>query len=75
MELIVYSNKCLSCSKKQLWQEIKHFAKKNNLTIRQKNVLLRPEWREAAQQYEIDLPFVVLNGNAIRLTEPLERLL
>lgn len=75
MELIIYTDKCASCAYKQEWQAVKHFAKANKLVVRQKNVLRNKEWFDEAMRYEIELPFAVLNGNAIRLTEPLERLL
>ena len=75
MELIVYSNRCMPCAQKQQWQAIKHFAKENSLIVRQRNVMLKKDWKEQAEQYEIELPFAVLNGNAVALTEPLERLL
>ncbi len=43
--------------------------------LRQLNVTYKKEWQEKAAQYEIDLPFAVLNNNAVSITEPLERLL
>lgn len=75
MELIVYTNRCMSCAYKKSWQEIKQFAKNNKLIVRQRNVMLKKGWKDEADQWELELPFAVLNGNAIALTEPLERLL
>lgn len=75
MDLILYTNKCLACKDKAKWQEIKNFAKEHKLRIRERRTTLNSEWVDVAKAYDIDLPFAVHNGIAIRLDQPLEILL
>jgi hypothetical protein len=65
----------MPCAQKQEWQAIKHFAKQHKLYVRNRNVMLKKDWLDKSKEYEIDLPFAVLNNNAVKLTEPLEHLL
>lgn len=73
--MIIYTQRCLVCSNRQLWKKIKAFAAKHNLQIEERRVGLKYEWMKDAESYDIPLPFVVYEGKALSLTEDLEELL
>ena len=75
MDLVIYTRKCLACTNKPLWKNIKQFAKLHDLTIQENRVTKNESLQQKADSYEIALPFVVLGGVALSLNEPLERLL
>ena len=72
--MIVYTKSCLPCTHAKQWRNLKAYTQENGLEIEQRRVTRNPEWKAEAEQYGIDLPFVVHNGVALSLNEPLERL-
>lgn len=73
--MILYDNVCTPCVRKQEWRQLRKFARDNDLPLTRIDVRKNPKHKEEAQQYEIDLPFVVNGDVALSLSEPLERLL
>lgn len=71
----IYTKSCLACTDKALWRALKQFALDNNMSIEERRVGLKKEWREEAEAYGIELPFAVNGNKAINLKEPLEKLL
>lgn len=72
--MIVYTKSCLPCSHKRSWRELREYARENGLDIEQRRVDRNSDWRAEAEQYEIELPFIVSGGVALKLGEPLGRL-
>lgn len=73
--LIVYTKKCLACTDKPTWKRIKLFAEEHGLSLQERRVNRSQEWKKEASLYEIDLPFVLYNKNALSLKEDLKGLL
>lgn len=73
--MIIYTARCLACSNKTLWKAIKAFAHENNLPIEERRIGLKTDWKQQAENYGVDLPFVVNGKTAMNLNEPLEGLL
>lgn len=73
--MIVYTTSCLPCTHKRKWRELKQFAREHSMQIEERRVTRNPEWRAEAEQYEIDMPFIVHDKVALSLSEPLEGLL
>lgn len=72
--MIIYSEKCLSCSNKSLWLKVRDFARANKLQIETRRTYTQ-KYREEAEIYGVDIPFVVHNGIALSLNEDFNRLL
>lgn len=75
MSIIIYTQSCLACKSKTAWKKVKEFAKANNLTIEERRVTKRQEWKEQAEQIGVHMPFVQLNGVSLNVNEDLEKLL
>lgn len=73
--MIVYDNVCTPCARKQLWRELRNFARQHRLPLQRIDVSKDHAARKKAEQYGIEVPFVVHNNVALKLGEPLERLL
>lgn len=72
--MIIYSKTCLPCSHKSLWKKVKAFARDNSLLIEVRRTN-RPEFKEQADEYGVEVPFAVNGRVALSLTEDLEKLL
>lgn len=72
--MIIYTQQCLSCANRKLWVKIKTFATVHGLSIEVRRTIYSKN-RDEADQYGIALPFVVEDGVALSLSEPLEGLL
>lgn len=75
MNLIIYTTHCLACKNKAAWKKIKTFARDHNLTIEERRITKRLEWKLEAEQIGVHMPFVQLNGVSLNVNEDLEKLL
>lgn len=73
--MILYDDVCTPCVRKQPFRDLRKFAIKHKLPLRRVDISKSREIREAAEQYGIDVPFVVNGKVALKLGEPLEKLL
>lgn len=64
-ELLIYTNKCLTCGSGDRMGKIVNFAKKNGLNHIMKRVYMFPELEEEALVFGVPMPFVAFNGKAI----------
>lgn len=73
--MILYDNVCTPCVRKREWRELRNFARAHKLPLARLDVSKDRQAREKAEQYGIDVPFVVNGKTALKLGEPLEKLL
>lgn len=73
--MILYDDVCTPCVRKAEWRALRRFARKHNIPMERIDVRKQPQHADKAKSYEIQYPFVVHDGIALSLTEPLERLL
>ena len=72
--MIVYTNRCLKCSERKRWNELRKYAKAHNLPLEERRITVSKEWREESERYDLDLPFIVNGKQAISFKEPLDKL-
>lgn len=73
--MIIYTKRCLSCTDRLLWKKIRAFAAAHGLAIEERRVGKDPAWKDEADRYGVEMPFVVHGKVALSLTEDLEKLL
>jgi hypothetical protein len=66
-ELIIYTDRCLTCEETDRLYKIKQFAKDHNLEFRMKQTYVFPELKAEAAIFGAQMPFVVLGDKTVRL--------
>lgn len=67
--MIVYTAHCLACSNKPLLRKLNEYAIQNKVKYQIRRTNISKEFREQAESYGIELPFVVIRGVAKRIED------
>lgn len=77
--MIVYSLRCINCSDRKRWKEIRAFTQSHNLEIGEIRINRDSATRDIAMNISEDanvtIPFIEHNGKYISLNDNLEKLL
>lgn len=73
--MILYDDRCTPCARKQQWRDLRQFAAGNGLPLERIDLSRHRERTPEAEEYKLSVPFVVHEGKALSLNEPLEGLL
>ena len=65
--ILVYTAKCLACSNKPLHRKLNEYALQNKVKYQIRRTNLSKDFRDEAERYGIQLPFVVVDGVAKRI--------
>lgn len=75
MQLIVYTDRCLSCKHKRLFKKLESFATENHATIEERRIHIKKEWKDQAESMGVEIPFVFNGKIALSLKEDLNELI
>ena len=72
--MIIYSEKCMACTHKQQWRNIRQLARKRGENIVERRAIRGSVWAEEAGRYNFPMPFMVIGDKAVDINKPLDEL-